>query len=165
MAEVITGAASTVSVKFCVASGVMPLVAVMTKGKVPLTVGVPDRTPAVLSVTPVGNEPEVTENVGTGVPVAVTVNVPAVPSVKVVVLAEVIAGAPVTVKVKFCVASGVTPLVAVMVTANTPFTEGVPDSTPLVPSKVTPVGKEPVVIEKVGAGVPVAVTVKVPVLP
>ena len=165
LAEVITGAASTVSVKFCVASGVMPLVAVMTKAKIPLTVGVPDRTPAVLSVTPVGKEPEVTENVGAGVPVAVTVNVPTVPSVKVVALAEVIAGGLVTVKVKFCVASGVIPLLAVMVTANTPFTEGVPDSTPVLLLKVTPVGKEPVVIEKMGAGVPVAVTVNVPALP
>ena len=138
---------------------------VMTKAKVPLTVGVPDKTPALLSVMPAGKEPEVTENVGLGVPVAVTVNVPASVSVKVVALAEVITGAPVTVKVKFCVASGATPLVAVIVTANTPFTEGVPDSTPVLLFKVTPVGREPVVIEKVGTGVPLAVTVNVPALP
>ena len=49
--------------------------------------GVPDRTPA-LKVTPVGRAP-VSLKVGVGVPVAVAVKVPADPTVKVVVPAEV----------------------------------------------------------------------------
>ena len=44
--------------------------------------GVPERTPAVLSVTPLGSAPN-SENVDAGVPVAVAVNVPAVPTIKV----------------------------------------------------------------------------------
>ena len=50
------------------------LVAVMVIGNVPLVAGVPDKAPVVWSrLTPVGNGP-VSEKVGTGVPVAVTVN-------------------------------------------------------------------------------------------
>jgi len=48
----------------------------------------------VLNVTPAGSEP-VSLSVGAGVPVAVTVNVPAVPTVNVVLLALVIDGATV----------------------------------------------------------------------
>ena len=77
--------------------------------------GVPDSTPVVESrVTPVGRVP-VSEKVGAGLPVAVTVKVPAVPTVKVVVLAEVMAGAGSTVRVKDWVALGRVPLAAVMV--------------------------------------------------
>ena len=68
----------TVSVKFCVALVPMPLWAVKVMGKVPLTVGVPARTPvAVLKVTPAGRAPD-SEAYGAGKPVAVTVNEPAV---------------------------------------------------------------------------------------
>ena len=52
---------------------------------------------------------------GVGVPVAVTVKVPAVPTVNVAPAALVIAGAWFTVSVKVCVASGATPLPAVSV--------------------------------------------------
>ena len=41
---------------------------------------------------------------------------------------------------------------------------GVPDSTPAVALRVTPLGRVPVSV-KVGAGKPVAVTVKVPAVP
>ncbi len=75
-----------------------------------------------------------------------------------------ILGVGFTVRVKFCVASGDAPFVAVIVKANTPFTVGVPERIPVVPSRVTPVGKEPEVTEKVGAGVPVAATVKLPAI-
>jgi hypothetical protein len=51
--------------------------------------------------------------VGAGEPVAVSVKVPAVPTVNVAVFALVIAGAWFTVNVKFCVAFGATPLAAV----------------------------------------------------
>jgi len=53
--------------------------------------------------------------VGVGKPVAVTVNVPAVPKVNDVVFAQVIAGACSTVSVKLCMAALPTPLLAVKV--------------------------------------------------
>jgi hypothetical protein len=65
-----------------------------------------------LNVTPVGSAPD-SVRVGAGLPVAVTVNVPGDPIVKVALEALVIAGAWVTVRVKFCVAFGATPLLAV----------------------------------------------------
>ena len=55
---------------------------------------------------------------GEGIPAAVAVNDPAAPTVNVVAAALVMAGAWVgwmIVSVKFCVAFGVTPLLAVMV--------------------------------------------------
>jgi hypothetical protein len=59
--------------------------------------GVPLTTPlAVLNVTPLGSAP-LSLNVGAGEPVAVTVNEPAVPTVKVALLALVMAGARFTV--------------------------------------------------------------------
>jgi len=54
--------------------------------------GVPLSTPAEVSVTPLGSGP-VSLNVGAGTPVAVTANDPAVPTLNVVLLALVIAGA------------------------------------------------------------------------
>ena len=68
----------------------------------------------VLNVTPEGSAPD-SERAGAGVPVAVTVNVPAVPTVNVVFVALVIAGAWFTVSVKFCVALAPTPFCAVIV--------------------------------------------------
>jgi hypothetical protein len=63
---------------------------------------VPESTPVEeLSVTPLGSEPD-SEKVGAGKPVAVTVNVPAAPTVKVVALPLVIAGAWLTVSVNVC---------------------------------------------------------------
>jgi hypothetical protein len=59
---------------------------------------VPLSTPADEKVTPLGSAP-VTLNVGAGEPVAVAVNEPAVPTVKVVLLALVIAGTVPTVRV------------------------------------------------------------------
>src|SRR6266849_4202166 len=51
------GAGLTVSVKLCVAFGSVPFAAVKVIGNVPLTAGVPLRTPAVLNVTPPGSAP------------------------------------------------------------------------------------------------------------
>jgi len=77
--------------------------------------GVPLSTPVVaLNVTPLGSVP-LSLRVGVGKPVAVTVNEPAVPTVNVVLLALVMAGASLTVSVKLWVAFGVTPLEAVIV--------------------------------------------------
>jgi hypothetical protein len=67
--------------------------------------------PADVKVTPEGSAP-VFENVGAGTPVAVTVNVPAVPTVNVALFALVIDGAEVIVYVKVWVALGVMPLEA-----------------------------------------------------
>jgi hypothetical protein len=66
------------------------------------------------NVTPVGSTP-VLVNDGVGDPVAVAVKLPAVPTVNVVVLALVIAGAWFTFSVKLCVAAVPTPLFAVRV--------------------------------------------------
>ena len=63
-------------------------------------------------VTPLGSAP-VSLSEGVGVPVAVTVKLPAVPAVNVVLVALVIIGATgagLTVSVKLCVASGPEPL-------------------------------------------------------
>ena len=61
--------------------------------------GVPLRTPAALKVTPFGRLP-VSLSVGAGKPVAVTVNVPAVPTWNAVLFALVIVGAWFTVTAK-----------------------------------------------------------------
>src|SRR5580704_10474072 len=146
--EVMVGAAFTVRVKLWVAFGETPLVAVMVIGKLPLWVGVPESTPAAVNVTPVGRGP-VSLKVGAGLPVAVTVKLPAVPWVKVALLPEVMVGGAFTVRVKLWVAFGETPLVAVMVIGKTPPWVGVPESTPVVALSVTPAGRAPVSL-KVG---------------
>ena len=50
--------------KFWVALGAVPLLAVTVPVKVPAVVGVPLITPAALKLNPVGNAPAVTLNVG-----------------------------------------------------------------------------------------------------
>ena len=70
--------------------------------------------PLSVKVTPPGSEPP-SATAGTGNPVEATVKLPAVPTVRVVVLALVMAGAWSTFKVKLWVAGLPTPLVAVMV--------------------------------------------------
>ena len=98
------GWALTARVKLWVA-GLPAPVAVMVIGYeaadplagVPASVAVPSWLS--VKVTPVGREP-VSDSAGTGVPVVVTVNVPAVPWVKVVVLAEVMAAGVLTVRAK-----------------------------------------------------------------
>ncbi len=139
------------SVKGWVASGRFPFAAVMVIGyelAVPAA-GVPESTPVVeLRVTPVGRAP-VSLNVGGGLPVAVTVKVPAVPTVNVVALAEVMVGGTgtvVTESVKLWVAFGRTPLAAVMVIGYEGLDPmiGVPESTPVVELRVTPPGRAPV---------------------
>ena len=108
-------------------------------------------------MTPAGNVPAVTLTVGAGKPVITTLNEPALPTVKVVAFALVIAGAALTTTVKACVAFGSVPLVAVSVTGKDPLCVGVPDSSPAADS-VRPVGSVPAVTLTVGAGVPVIAT-------
>src|ERR1017187_8253309 len=138
----------------------MPFDAVNVMGNVPLAVGVPLKTPA-LKVTPAGSAPD-SVIVGAGNPVAVTVNDPAAPSVNVVLLALVMAGACLMVSVKFCTALGKTPFDAVNVIGNVPLAVGVPLKTPAL--KVTPLGSAPDSV-MVGAGDPTAVTVNEPGAP
>ena len=137
----------------------MPLVAVSVTLWTPPVPGsgVPLNRPAADNVTPAGNVPAVTLTVGAGKPVITTLNEPAVPTVKVVAFALVIAGAALTTTVKACVAFGSVPLVAVSVTGNDPLCVGVPDSSPADDS-VRPVGSTPLVTLTVGAGEPVITT-------
>jgi hypothetical protein len=119
--------------------------------------GVPEITPAALREMPEdGLQPEnaVLENVAAGVPVAVTVKLPAVPTVKLVELALVITGAWSTVRVKLCV-PGPTELVALMQAVKVPPVVGVPDRTPeelrvMLAGNVEPQPLYP--FENVGAG-------------
>jgi hypothetical protein len=163
-ALVIAGAWPTVRVKPWLAFGETPLLAVIVMAKFPVTVGVPLSTPAEVKVTPLGRAP-ISLKVGAGNPVAVTVKEPAVFTTNVVLFALVMAGAWFTVRVKLCVASGETPLLAVIVIAYVPPepAAGVPLSTPAELS-VTPPGSAPVLL-KVGAGKPVAVTLNDPGVP
>jgi hypothetical protein len=116
--EVMEGAWSTVRVKDWVAFGLTPLLALMVKGYVPPVAGVPARVAVPLpwstKVTPDGNAP-ISESDGLGNPVLVTVNDPALPSLKVVLAAEVTDGAWFTVRVKDCEAFGLFPLLAEIV--------------------------------------------------
>ena len=109
------GGVVIVSVKACVALGVMPLLAVIVKVYTPAAVvdAMVISPLVLLMVTPAGAP--VSEYAMGAVPVAVTVNVPDVPEGTVVLLAEVIEGGAVTVKIKVCVALGVMPLLAVIV--------------------------------------------------
>ena len=77
-----------------------------------------------------------------------------------------VAGLQLTIRVKACVALGRVPLEAVNVIGNVPRAvgPGVPESTPVAGLKVTPGGSTPD-SDKLGAGVPVAVTVNVPSAP
>ena len=94
----IEGDSSTVSVKFCVALGEMPLLAVISNGYVPPVpdAGVPDRVavplPLSVKVTPFGKVP-LSESATVPSPLACTVKLPIWPTVKVVEEPEVMVGA------------------------------------------------------------------------
>ena len=66
-------AESTTKVTVSTESAPTPLVAVMVKGYVPVVVGVPDKTPVLLRVSPVGRSPSVTVTTGVGCPATVKV--------------------------------------------------------------------------------------------
>ena len=67
-ALVIVGGVPITKLKFCVAAGENPFDAVTVPLNVPATVGVPDTTPAVLKLRPVGSAPDVTAKVIVAVP-------------------------------------------------------------------------------------------------
>ncbi|MDA8314029.1 MAG: hypothetical protein M0010_02485 [Actinomycetota bacterium] len=89
------------------------------------------------------------DSVGVGYPLACTVKDPAVPTEKVLVVAEVIEGLWSTTRVKF-VGDEPEEFVAVTVTVKLPPTLGVPERTPA-EDRLTPVGSVPD-SENVGAG-------------
>jgi hypothetical protein len=120
--------------------------------------------------TPTGNAPLTDNVVGDGYPaVVVTVNAPAEPTANTAASALVITGFLTTVSVNAWAAFGFTPLEAVIVIGKDPDTDGVPAivAVPLPLSvKLTPTGREPVLVIVVAAGYPaVVVTVKLPALP
>ncbi len=61
-----TEAGLTVIEKFCVATGLTPLLAVTVPVNTPVPVGVPEIAPEELKLNPVGKLPEVTLKVGAG---------------------------------------------------------------------------------------------------
>jgi hypothetical protein len=135
---------------------------------VPLSVPVP--LPLSTKVTPDGNAAPVRAIVGAGNPVVVTVNVPAEPTVKLTVVALVIAGAWFTVSVNACAGLAPIVLVAVMEIAYVPPVPAaaVPLKVPVpLPwsAKVNPAGSAPPPIASVGVGSPLVVTVKDPATP
>jgi hypothetical protein len=137
---------------------------VIVIGYVPPAVGIPARTPvAALNVTPVGSVP-LSLNAAAGTPVAVIVNVPAVPIVNVALFALVIAGAEFTVSVKLWLAFGTTPFCAVIVIGYVPLAVGIPQRIPVAALNVTPLGNVPLSLNA-GAGAPIAATVNVPAVP
>ena len=68
---VVTMVVETSSVKFWTTGVPKPLLAVMTRGKLPAWVGIPASTPPFVKVTPVGSAP-VWEKLAAGKPLAVT---------------------------------------------------------------------------------------------
>src|SRR5918994_6224133 len=104
LALVNTGASSTFNVKFCVTlPAALAIVNVSAWAPAVPAAGVPLNVPvAGLNVTPVGSVPPVCVIVGTGKPVAVTVNEPATPTENDVVAALVTTGASFTVNVNDC---------------------------------------------------------------
>lgn len=132
---------------------------------VPLRVAEP--VPPV-KVTPLGRLPD-SVIVGVGLPMAVIVNEPLVPAVKVVLLALENTGALFTVNVKDCVALLPTPLPAVKEMLYVPFVPvaGVPLRVPVpfpLSANVTPFGSGPDSV-KAGVGKPDAATWNVPAPP
>ena len=88
---VVISIATTVREKLWLTGAPMPLDAVNVIGKVPVTVGVPDRAPPT-KVTPAGSVP-LSPMVGDGLPEADGVNAPAVPLTNVVDMPDVKLGA------------------------------------------------------------------------
>src|SRR5262245_26488658 len=131
---------------------------------VPLNVTVP--LPLSTNVTPAGGTP-LNVSAGNGKPLVVTVNELGMPARNATLAALVMAGASLTISVNACTLSAPTLFDAVNVRAWTPPIPeaGVPLNVPLLVSNDTPRGSAPPVCVIAGAGVPTAVTVKLPGTP
>lgn len=142
-----------------VASGEVPLLARTVNVYVPVEVGLPLKTPALLKLNPGGSVPEARVKVMVGLPVAVNVNEYDANNRPFGGAALVMVGARLLITiVKVCVALGDEPLLAVTVAVYVPFVVGVPLKTPAL-LKVKPGGSVPDVRENVMVGVPLAVKV------
>ena len=149
-----SGASTMMMEKFWVATGKVPLAAVIVPLKVPNALGVPVIAPPEPSVRPVGRLPAVTVNVIGVLPDAVQVWLYAMPTVPLDGGATLVkSGAWVMTIEKFCVALGSVPFIAVIVPLKVPVAPGVPEITPPEVS-VRPVGRAPEVTVKVIGAVP-----------
>lgn len=145
------GTHDTVTLRACVAVPAMLSVTLATKLKVPVAVGVPDKTPALLNDVPGGTVPERTENVYGGVPPLATIwSEIATPSVAFGRLVVVIVSGPEfaamvsEAECEMVCAVGKQESVTWKVNGNTPVAVGVPLITPVEVLKLRPVGNEPV---------------------
>jgi len=147
-----------VAAKVAVCAGDPESVTVTVNEVVPAAVGVPESTPAVLSVRPAGSVPVVTAQVSAPVPpVATSVKLYAVPTVpggrgEVVVIFN-IGGAITNVAAKVAVCAGEPESVTDTVNELLPAVVGVPYKTPPLLS-VSPAGRVPEVVLQVSAPVP-----------
>ena len=111
--------------------------------------------PLSLKVTPLGSVPDSVKD-GVGVPVAVTVNVPAVLTTNVTLLALVNAGAALTVMLSCCVADWEPPTlesVTLTVKVDVPTAVGVPVIAPAL-LRVRPAGRDPALAVNVSVPAP-----------
>ena len=118
-----------------------------------------------VKLTPLGSVP-LTLRVGAGVPVAVTWNAPALPTLNVVASAEVMLETSRTSRLTGRLAALPMPFAAPRVTAYVPLVpaSGVPEMAPVAESKERPAGKLPSRLN-VGTGKPPVVIVYVPGVP
>ena len=140
-----TAAALMVIAMVCADEVPAPFVAVRLGEKLPVTVGVPEITPVdVFKETPAGREPPArVHNVGALVTLGVKLKATLI--VPVAVCPEAMTGtAALVIVIEIDCAAEVPPaLVAVKLGVKTPVTVGVPERTPVVMLKVTPVGSVP----------------------
>ncbi len=140
-------AATILSVRDCVAEPA-EFCAVTVNVYLPVAVGVPEITPALLRVSPVGRLPDVTDHVMGVVPVEDKTALYAVPDVPEERLVVVIAGLPGTVGAAIVIVKELdalpTEFVACTVNVNVPVAVGVPEISPEALS-VRPPGSAPLV--------------------
>ena len=134
-----------------------PLLALIVTAYVPPVPapGVPESKPELANVTPVGSEPEVALKLGEGVPVPVTLNKPALPTVNVAALPDVIAAASLTEMETVRLLADPMPFTAARVTGYVPPVPlaGVPAMLPFEVLKPRPLGRLPSRLSA-GAGKP-----------
>ena len=134
------------------------------KVNVPTVVGVPDITPAVLSVNPPGKAPCEMLHVIGAVPVAVSVRVYVVPTVPFGSVCAGIVGAA-TIVIVSCLVTEPAEFSARTVKVNVPAAVGVPVIAPVVAFSVNPPGKAPDEMLHVIGAVPLTLSVWVYAVP
>ena len=153
-----SGLITRVAARVAVCAGDPESVTVTVNEADPAAVGVPERTPAVLSAKPAGSVPEVTSQVSAPVPPVATrirlYAVPTVPGVRgdVVVICN-LGGLMTRVAARLAVCAGEPESVTDTVNELLPAVVGVPDKTPPL-LNVSPAGRVPEVVLQVSAPVP-----------